>query len=250
MEKNKEKDWFGYKETSADAKTGQVFDVFKSVAGKYDIMNDLMSGGMHRLWKRKFVEMTFAKAGERTLDVAGGTGDIAFEIYRKTNGKANITISDINPNMLEVGKDRAVDRGYLDGMNWVEANAEKLPFDDNQFDLYTIAFGLRNVTHIDDALAEAHRVLKPGGRFFCMEFSHIENNLLGKIYDAYSFNLLPMMGKFVANDAESYQYLAESIRQFPKQDELKQRMEAAGFKHCRYTNIHNGLVAIHAGWKA
>lgn len=253
MKKNSEKEWFGFEQVAPHEKTEKVLSVFESVASKYDVMNDLMSGGLHRMWKRKFVEMTFAKGGETILDMAGGTGDIAFLMHERTKnhaqGAAKITISDINPAMLDVGKDRAIDRGYLDCFDWVEANAEKLPFDDMQFDLYTIAFGLRNVTHIDDALAEAYRTLKPGGRFFCMEFSHMKSNILGRLYDAYSFNLLPVMGKMVAGDAESYKYLAESIRQFPKQDDLKTRMQEAGFKHCRYTNIHNGLVAIHAGWR-
>jgi len=262
MTQNKESTEFGTRAVTPEEKTGLVRGVFDSVADRYDVMNDLMSGGVHRIWKDKFVRMIRPRAGYSYLDVAGGTGDIAFRLYKKTQeasraespyGKekkqAPITVFDLNRNMLEVGRDRAIDRGYIKNLDWVTGNAETLPFDDESFDVYTIAFGLRNVTHIDDALKEAHRVLKPGGRFFCLEFSQVQNPLLSRAYDAFSYNVIPRMGKIVANDEESYQYLVESIRKFPPQDALKTRMESAGFTHCSYTNLTGGIAAIHTGFK-
>lgn len=247
--KNPESNWFGYEKVDAETKTEKVLGVFKSVADKYDIMNDVMSMGIHRLWKRRFVRSVNPKSGEKILDVAGGTGDISFLMHEYANHGADITISDINAEMLRVGRDRAIDRGYLNDFEWVEANAAELPFADNMFDAYTISFGLRNVTRIDDALKEAYRVLKPGGRFFCLEFSKVQSDPLSKLYDVYSFKVLPKMGELIANDSESYKYLAESIRQFPSQEALKSRMEEAGFELCKYTNLSNGIAAIHTGKK-
>ncbi len=247
---NKEKDWFGYKKVDPREKTRMVESVFDSVASRYDLMNDLMSGGIHRLWKKRFVQMMSPRPARRLLDVAGGTGDIAFR-YRATAGEsADITVCDINREMLKVGRSRAIDRGYVNGFDWVAGNAEKLPFGNREFHLYSIAFGLRNVTHIDDALSEAFRVLKPGGQFFCLEFSHLKNAALQKIYDEYSFRIIPEIGERVAKDRASYQYLVESIRQFPKQAELKARMEQAGFERVTVTNLSGGIAAIHTGLRA
>ncbi len=243
---NPEREWFGTRKVSAREKTDLVRSVFDSVADKYDLMNDLMSGGRHRLWKDRFVRQIRPRPGIKCLDVAGGTGDIAFRLRRKG---AQVTVSDINEQMLRVGRDRAIDRGWLD-LEWVPANAEDLPFDDESFDLYTIAFGLRNVTHIDKALAEAARVLRPGGKFFCLEFSRVEEPFIAKIYDAWSFNVIPRIGAAVAKDRESYQYLVESIRKFPPQKQLARRMASAGLSQCRYTNLDFGVVAIHQGVKA
>lgn len=248
-EQNPEKDWFGTKQVSPEKKTELVLDVFHSVARKYDIMNDVMSGGVHRLWKDRLIRMIRPKTHMKFLDVAGGTGDIAFRIHAATGGKAPITVCDINASMLAVGEARALDKGILHNLEWVEGNAEKLPFKDNSFDVYTIAFGLRNVTHIDNALAEAVRVLKPGGQFYCLEFSHVDNPLLGRAYAAYSDRVIPKMGGLVANDSESYQYLVESIRKFPRREALCQRMRAAGFSVANAQKLSFGLVAVHEGRK-
>jgi demethylmenaquinone methyltransferase/2-methoxy-6-polyprenyl-1,4-benzoquinol methylase len=240
--------FFGFKTVSADEKTARVKDVFSSVASKYDIMNDFMSGGVHRLWKRAFVRRIAPQKKHRILDVAGGTGDISFLMYQASSSP-HMTVSDINPDMLEVGKSRAIDRGMMNVFDWVEANAEKLPFEDNQFDIYTIAFGLRNVTHIDQTLAEAYRVLAPGGRFFCLEFSKPAYQPLRKLYDLYSFKAIPAIGELVAKDRDSYQYLIESIRQFPHQQGLKLHLEKAGFKKVTFENLTGGIAAIHTGVK-
>ncbi len=248
-ERNPESQWFGRRSVSPQEKTRMVLGVFDSVAGKYDLMNDVMSGGIHRLWKNRLIREINPRLGLSYLDVAGGTGDIAFRIHKATNGTAPITVCDINASMLEVGQDRAIDRGIVKGMEWIVGNAETLPFKDNNFDVYTIAFGLRNVTRIDDALREAYRVLKPGGRFFCLEFSHVEPEALQKIYDLYSFNVIPRMGELIANDADSYQYLVESIREFPNQEALSQRLLDAGFDEAHYTNLTFGVAAIHEAWK-
>lgn len=245
--KNKESEWFGYKKVAPDEKTRLVEDVFDKVAGRYDLMNDLMSGGIHRLWKNRFVRLMHPRPSKSLLDVAGGTGDIAFRYRAMAGDDAQITVCDLNPNMLNVGRDRAIDKGYLSGFKWVTGNAEKLPFGDCSFNLYSIAFGLRNVTHIDNALAEAYRVLKPGGQFFCLEFSHVKNLALKKIYDAYSFAVIPKIGALVAKDKDSYQYLAESIRQFPSQKNLAARMAQAGFEQVRITPLSGGIAAIHIG---
>jgi demethylmenaquinone methyltransferase/2-methoxy-6-polyprenyl-1,4-benzoquinol methylase len=236
---------FGYEQVSPEEKTARVGGVFSSVARKYDIMNDVMSGGLHRLWKDLFVRRVKPQAGEDILDMAGGTGDIAFRM--ETMG-ANITVSDINADMLAVGMERAVKRG-IDTMVWSEQNAEKLSFPDRHFDAYTIAFGIRNVTDIPAALKEAYRVLRYGGRFFCLEFSTVEWPGLSEIYDVYSHKLLPKMGKMIAGDEDSYRYLAESIRRFPNMANFKTMIEEAGFIQTKVEPIAGGLVAIHSGWK-
>lgn len=251
MQNNPESEWFGEEQVSPSEKTQKVIGVFDSVAGQYDLMNDLMSGGLHRLWKDAFIRRIRPKPGLTYLDVAGGTGDIAFRIRKRAGKTANITLCDLNAEMLAVGRDRAADKGYTDDdFEWITGNAESLPLPDNSVDVYTIAFGLRNVTHIDTALAEAYRVLKPGGRFFCLEFSHVEDPFLQKLYDAYSYTAIPRMGQIVAKDKDSYQYLVESIRKFPKQNDLARRMAAAGFQNSTYENLTFGVVAIHRGLKA
>ncbi len=224
--------------------------VFDSVADKYDIMNDFMSGGMHRLWKDRLIREIRPRPGLKYLDVAGGTGDIAFRIKKRAGTNSDITIFDLNEQMLTVGRDRAVDRGWLNGFEWITGNAESLPFEDNSFDVYTIAFGLRNVTHIDTALREAARVLKPGGRFFCLEFSHVRAPLLAKAYDLYSYNVIPKVGKLITKDEESYQYLVESIRKMPKQADLRDRMTESGMKNATFSELSAGIVAIHKAMKA
>lgn len=247
--KNKESQWFGYKKLQGEDKKRLVEQVFDSVADRYDLMNDLMSGGIHRLWKNRFVGLMHPRATRKLLDVAGGTGDIAFRYRAKAGDDAQITVCDINKEMLRVGKDRAIDRGYLKGFDWVHGNAEALPFDDNSYHLYSISFGLRNVPKIDDALEEAFRVLKPGGQFFCLEFSRVNNDTLRRIYDEYSFRIIPKVGELVTKDRDSYQYLVESIRQFPPQQELAGRMENAGFEQVRVINLSGGIAAIHIGAK-
>jgi ubiquinone/menaquinone biosynthesis methyltransferase len=239
---------FGFETVSAEEKTARVRDVFSNVAQKYDIMNDFMSAGVHRLWKRTFIRSIAPKKNHIILDVAGGTGDISFLMHQYAV-EADITISDINPEMLNVGRSRAIDRGLLGQFKWVEANAEKLPFEDNQFDIYTIAFGLRNVTHIDKALAEAYRVLAPGGRFFCLEFSKPAYAPLRALYDTYSFKIIPALGALIAKDRDSYQYLVESIRQFPHQQALIRHLDKVGFKRTSYKNLSGGIAAIHTGVK-
>ncbi|MCE3232953.1 MAG: bifunctional demethylmenaquinone methyltransferase/2-methoxy-6-polyprenyl,4-benzoquinol methylase, partial [Rickettsiaceae bacterium] len=209
-----EKTHFGFKEVDKEEKESLVKGVFSSVASKYDIMNDVMSFGVHRIWKDKFISMLAPKDGSRLLDVAGGTGDIAFRFLKSCKG-GGVTVCDINPNMLEEGRKNAIDKNRLNGLEWLCGNAEKLPLPNSSYDYYTIAFGIRNVTDIPAALKEAHRVLKPGGRFMCLEFSKVENSLMANLYDFYSFKVIPQMGKLVANDSESYQYLVESIRKFP-----------------------------------
>lgn len=246
---NPESGWFGYKAVSASQKTQKVFDVFDSVATNYDRMNDFMSFGMHRLWKDRLIRQIRPRASDRCLDVAGGTGDIAFRLKKATQGRAHVTICDLTAPMLQVGRDRAADRNIVSGIEWVCGNAEVLPFEDNSFDIYTIAFGLRNVTRIDTALEEAKRVLKPGGRFFCMEFSHVNDRALRQLYDIYSFKIIPKMGEIVAKDRDSYQYLAESIRQFPKPEALCTRLKAAGFGRATFTPMTFGVVAVHEAWK-
>jgi demethylmenaquinone methyltransferase / 2-methoxy-6-polyprenyl-1,4-benzoquinol methylase len=236
---------FGYEEVSPEEKTRRVGGVFSNVARSYDIMNDAMSGGMHRLWKDRFVRQLRPRRGEHVLDMAGGTGDIAFRIAATG---AEVTVADINPEMLGVGMERAEKRG-LTGLSWIEQNAESLVFADETFDAYTIAFGIRNVTHIDRALAEAHRVLKPGGRFFCLEFSTVEWPGFKDVYDAYSHHLVPRLGRLIANDEDSYRYLVESIRRFPPMPAFRRMIEDAGFRRTRVTPIMGGLVAIHSGWK-
>ncbi len=235
----------GYEEVSPEEKAGRVGAVFSSVARKYDVMNDAMSGGMHRLWKDRFVRRVKPQTGEAILDMAGGTGDIAF---RLADAGAEVTVSDINQDMLDVGIERAMKRG-IDGLVWSRQNAEELSFPAAMFDAYTIAFGIRNVTHIDKALAEAHRVLKYGGRFFCLEFSTTEWPGFKEVYDLYSHRLMPKLGQVIAGDADSYRYLAESIRRFPPMREFEAMIGAAGFVQTKVEPLMGGLVAIHSGWK-
>jgi len=236
---------FGYEDVAPEEKTRRVGVVFASVAKRYDIMNDLMSAGMHRLWKDDFVRALRPRAGEHILDMAGGTGDIAFRIAA---AGADVTIADINPDMLAVGRERAEKKG-LTGLEWREENAEVLSFGDRTFDGYTIAFGIRNVTDIPAALREAHRVLKFGGRFFCLEFSTTEWPGFGAAYDIYSEHLVPRIGEMVAKDGDSYRYLIESIRRFPKMPDFARMIGEAGFSNVKYRPILGGAVAIHSGWK-
>ena len=240
---------FGFRDVPAADKAGMVRQVFESVAPRYDLMNDLMSVGVHRLWKNALIDKANPRPGESFLDVAGDTGDIAFRILKRQGERADVTVCDINPAMLAVGRDRAVDRGLLQGLTWMSGNAETLPFPDRSFDGYTIAFGLRNVTDIDKALREAWRVLKPGGRFYCLEFSKVTSRPLGRVYDAYSERALPFFGRLVAKDAESYRYLHESIRRFPPQRELAQRLRSAGFDNVAWRDMTLGVVALHSGWR-
>ncbi|MXP15553.1 ubiquinone/menaquinone biosynthesis methyltransferase [Altererythrobacter confluentis] len=240
-----EKVSFGYKEVDVEEKTALVGEVFSNVAAKYDIMNDAMSGGMHRLWKDRFVRRVKPQHGEIILDMAGGTGDIAFRMEARG---AQVTVSDINQEMLDVGIERAMERG-IDSLVWSRQNAEGLTFSSATFDAYTIAFGIRNVTHIDRALAEAHRVLKHGGRFYCLEFSTTQWPGFKEMYDLYSHRLMPKIGKIIADDEDSYRYLAESIRKFPKMPEFESMIRAAGFARTRVEPILGGAVAIHSGWK-
>ncbi|MFV0622708.1 class I SAM-dependent methyltransferase [Sphingomonas sp. ac-8] len=236
---------FGYQEVAPEEKTRRVGDVFANVASRYDLMNDAMSGGMHRLWKDRFVRRVKPRPGEQVLDMAGGTGDIAFRMAAKG---ASITVADINPAMLEVGMGRAQQRG-IDGLVWTEANAEVLQFPDRFFDAYTIAFGIRNVTDIPAALREAHRVLRRGGRFFCLEFSTTQWPGFAEVYDAYSHKLVPKLGKLLANDEDSYRYLIESIRRFPDMPTFERMIGEAGFVRTQVEPLLGGLVAIHSGWK-
>ena len=236
---------FGEQRVTPEEKTRRVGGVFSSVARNYDVMNDLMSGGMHRLWKDRFVAKVKPRAGERILDMAGGTGDVAFRLAARG---AHVTVSDINPDMLEVGMERAKKRG-IEGLVWRQENAETLTFADASFDAYTIAFGIRNVTDIPAALREAHRVLKRGGRFYVLEFSTSEWPGFGDLYDRYSDKLIPKIGKLVAKDEDSYRYLVESIRRFPKMAAFRAMIEQAGFRSTSVEPILGGLVAIHGGWK-
>jgi demethylmenaquinone methyltransferase/2-methoxy-6-polyprenyl-1,4-benzoquinol methylase len=250
-----DKTHFGFKQVDREEKAGLVKEIFSGVAKKYDLMNDLMSGGIHRLWKNKMVEqINFSDATKdyATIDLAGGTGDVAFRIAKKArlkNVKCKIDVVDINQEMLDVGKDRAVDLNLFADLNFTCCDGEKLCFEDESFDFFTIAFGIRNFTNIDLALAEAHRVLKPGGKFLCLEFSKVNDYFLQKIYDAYSFKVIPKIGEVILKDRASYQYLVESIRKFPTQDEFKKMIETAGFKNASYQNLSFGAAAIHVGIK-
>jgi len=240
---------FGYKEVPVDEKEQHVGEVFHSVASKYDIMNDIMSMGIHRLWKRFTIQLSGARRGQRILDIAGGTGDLAMQFSRIVGPQGQVILADINASMLGMGRDKLTDKGYLNNIDFVQANAEALPFEDNSFDVMTIAFGLRNVTDKDKALRSMCRCLKPGGRLLVLEFSKPKNPILNKIYDTYSFSLLPTMGKLIANDSESYKYLAESIRMHPDQETLQGMMQDAGFERCTYHNLTGGIVAVHRGIK-
>jgi demethylmenaquinone methyltransferase/2-methoxy-6-polyprenyl-1,4-benzoquinol methylase len=242
---------YGFKDVAEGEKQGLVNDVFHKVAKRYDVMNDLMSAGMHRVWKDAMVTWLNPpkRAGWSVLDVAGGTGDIAFRIVDASGGLARATVLDINGSMLSVGQDRAEKRGSAGNITFVEANAEELPFPDNTFDAYTIAFGIRNVPRIDVALSEAFRVLKPGGRFLCLEFSEVEMPLLDRAYEAWSFNAIPRIGQMVAGDGEPYRYLVESIRKFPNQRDFAAMITAAGFARATWRNYSGGIAALHSGWK-
>ena len=240
---------FGFEQVAYDDKVNKVAGVFHSVASKYDVMNDLMSFGVHRVWKRYTIEMSGVRHGHHVLDLAGGTGDLAAKFARIVGQEGSVTVADINDSMLKVGRERLIDKGIAGNVQYVQANAECLPFPDNYFDAITIAFGLRNVTDKDAALRSMYRVLKPGAPLLILEFSKPESAVLSKIYDTYSFRLLPFMGKVIADDAESYRYLAESIRMHPDQETLKDMMSEAGFEKCEYFNLTGGVVALHRGYK-
>ena len=241
---------FGFTRVARDAKAGMVRGVFDSVASRYDLMNDLMSGGIHRLWKRFTIELSAARSGQTVLDIAGGTGDLAARFSRLVGPEGKVILADINAAMLEVGRDRLIDKGATGNIEVVQADAQALPFEDNSIDCITIAFGLRNVTDKDMALRSMLRVLRPGGRLLVLEFSKPTSPLLGKVYDQYSFQILPAMGRLIAQDADSYRYLAESIRKHPDQETLLDMMRDAGFAECQYHNMTGGIVAVHRGLKA
>ncbi len=238
---------FGFTQVPLEEKVHHVTNVFDSVASKYDLMNDLMSGGIHRIWKRFTIELAGVKRGQKILDLAGGTGDLAAKFATIVGSQGQVVLADINDNMLEVGRERLLNKGIL--VDYAQVNAEFLPFADNSFDLITIAFGLRNVTNKDAALESMLRVLKPGGKLLILEFSELKISPLKPIYDTYSFKILPFIGKIIANDSESYKYLAESIRMHPNQENLLQMMEDAGFERCDYHNLSGGIAAVHRGYK-
>ncbi|HCI02977.1 MAG: bifunctional demethylmenaquinone methyltransferase/2-methoxy-6-polyprenyl-1,4-benzoquinol methylase UbiE [Pseudomonadales bacterium] len=240
---------FGFQEVPLQDKVSRVAGVFDSVAAKYDIMNDLMSMGIHRLWKKQTIDMSGVREGHTVLDLAGGTGDLTMKFSQLVGPEGQVILADINDSMIKVGRDKLIDKGVVGNVNYVQANAENLPFPDNTFDCITIAFGLRNVTDKQAALESMARVLKPGGRLLILEFSKTENPLLTKAYDTYSFNILPKIGKLVADDEDSYRYLAESIRMHPDQETLKGMLEQAGLVNCRYNNMTGGIVALHFGIK-
>ncbi|MGE4500999.1 MAG: bifunctional demethylmenaquinone methyltransferase/2-methoxy-6-polyprenyl-1,4-benzoquinol methylase UbiE [Hydrogenovibrio sp.] len=240
---------FGFTEVPLDEKVKKVKGVFDSVAGNYDIMNDVMSLGIHRLWKRHTIELSGIRPGQAVLDLAGGTGDLTKAFAKRVGKTGRVVLADINESMVRVGRDRLTNDGIIGNVDYTITNAEALTYPDNTFDLVTISFGLRNVTNKDKALAEICRVLKPGGQLMVLEFSKVTQPMLAKAYDFYSFNILPKMGKFIADDEASYQYLAESIRMHPDQETLKQMMLDAGFDKVEYLNMSNGIVALHRGWK-
>lgn len=243
---------FGFEDVQPDAKQARVNDVFTNVAERYDLMNDLMSGGLHRLWKADFIAWLAPPKGEqpfRLLDVAGGTGDIALRYCTASGPNATAVLCDINPGMLTVGRQRVEAAGLMNRIAINAGNAEALPFPDKSFDAYTIAFGIRNVTHIDAALREAYRVLRPGGRFMCLEFSEVQVPLLDRLYDLHSFEVIPRLGKLAAGDAQPYQYLVESIRNFPDQESFAKMIRDAGFSQVSYRNLTGGVAAMHSGWR-
>jgi demethylmenaquinone methyltransferase/2-methoxy-6-polyprenyl-1,4-benzoquinol methylase len=244
-----DKAWFGFQRVETSEKPHLVRDVFERVAGRYDLMNDLMSGGIHRLWKGALIDWLAPRPAQLLLDVAGGTGDIAQRFLARTGPSGRVVVCDLTPAMLAVGGDRAIDRGIVSGIDWVAGDAQALPLADRSVDAYTIAFGLRNVAEIDKALAEARRVLKPGGRFLCLEFSHVVLPQLKQLYDLYSFQVLPWMGRIVAGDRDAYLYLVESIRRFPPQQELVEQMTAAGLERASYRNLSGGIAALHSAWR-
>lgn len=246
---NQEKIDFGYRQVLKEEKVKRVADVFHSVADKYDVMNDLMSFGIHRIWKKITIEYSSVRKGQKVLDLAGGTGDLTAKFSQLVGDNGLVVLADINESMLKVGRDKLRDKGLFKNIEYVQANAEELPFADNYFDCITISFGLRNVTDKDKALRSMWRVLKPGGRLLILEFSKPQYKILNKAYDLYSFTMLPLMGKIVANDSDSYRYLAESIRMHPNQNTLKKMMEDAGFVGVKYHNMTGGIVALHTGFK-
>lgn len=249
MSDNKKTTDFGFSEVAWEEKQKKVAGVFHSVAAKYDLMNDLMSFGVHRLWKKTTVAKAGIRKGDRVLDLAGGTGDLAYKFCQLVGDSGKVILSDINSSMLEVGKEKLTNKGCVGNIEYIQANAESLPFPDNYFDCITISFGLRNVTDKEKALESMYRVLKPGGKLLVLEFSKPIVPLLSKIYDEYSFKALPFMGKIITQDAESYKYLAESIRKHPDQETLKQMMLQAGFDDAEYQNMTGGIVALHTGYK-
>ena len=240
---------FGNRTVAENDKAGLVHGVFTSVASKYDVMNDAMSLGIHRIWKDAMLDWLAPRPGSQLLDVAGGTGDISFRFLERVKGKGHATVLDMTHSMLEEGRKRAEATQMSGQLSWVTGDAMRLPFDDNSFDAYTISFGIRNVTRIGDAIAEAYRVLRPGGRFLVLEFSAIPTPGLQKLYDLYSFNVIPKMGKAIAGDEESYQYLVESIRKFPKQEPFAEMIRNGGFEQVSYRNLTLGIAALHSGWK-
>jgi demethylmenaquinone methyltransferase/2-methoxy-6-polyprenyl-1,4-benzoquinol methylase len=240
---------FGFRQVPAAEKPRLVRRVFDSVAARYDLMNDLMSGGIHRLWKAELVERLNPRPGQRVLDVAGGTGDVALRILDRAGPDVQVIVCDVNERMLRRGRDRAIDRGRVRGIEWVVGDAEALPVASRTVDACTIAFGLRNVTRTANALAEARRVLRPGGRFLCLEFSRVDAPALRQFYDLYSFAVLPTLGQLVAGDRDAYRYLVESIRRFPAQEELAGMMREAGFEQVRWRNLSGGIAALHSGWR-
>jgi len=239
---------FGFRTVAEDQKAGMVHGVFTNVASKYDIMNDVMSAGIHRLWKDAMMDWLAPRPDQKLLDVAGGTGDISFRFLGRAPG-AHATVLDMTESMLVEGRKRAEAGRMAESLDWVVGDAMALPFEANSFDVYTISFGIRNVTRIEDALSEAFRVLRPGGRLMVLEFSQIPNELMQKAYDLYSFNVIPRMGKLIANDADSYQYLVESIRKFPDQEHFAGMIRDAGFENVAYRNLSMGIAALHSGWK-
>jgi len=241
--------FFGNKLVPEEEKQKKVREVFDSVAEKYDIMNDLMSMGTHRFWKRLIAKDTGLRPGQSALDVAGGTADIALLMSERVGPEGNVVVYDINGEMLKVGKEKCYDRGHLKGLSFVQGNAEEISFDDNTFHCATVGFGIRNVTHLDRAFSEMRRVVKPGGKVICLEFSHPENRLFSKLYDLYSFSVIPAVGEMITGNRSAYEYLPESIRKFPTQEKLKKIMEDAGLHKVRYYNLFNGVAAVHIGAK-
>ena len=239
---------FGFETVREDEKAGRVQGVFTSVASKYDIMNDVMSVGIHRVWKDAMMDWLAPRPGQKLLDVAGGTGDISFRFLKRA-GSGHSTVLDLTESMLVAGRQRAEADDMADSLDWVVGDAMKLPFPDNAFDVYTISFGIRNVTRPQEALNEAYRVLRPGGRLMVLEFSQLPNPMMQKAYDLYSFNVIPRMGQLIANDRDSYQYLVESIRKFPDQDTFLSMVKKAGFENAKYRNLSLGIAALHSGWK-